>query len=75
MKLQMLKPMPGSPDGLRVHEYAEGLHEDVADELALAFIGMGVARQAGAEVETPEDAAPAMETPEKPRRGRKPAHA
>jgi hypothetical protein len=74
MKIKMLRTENGSPDGLRVRLYEEGMAEDVADELALAFIGMGAAEAANdsAEIETQEGAAPAMETPEAPaRRGRK----
>lgn len=73
MKIRFLQHTRGSEDGLRVKEFAEGMTEEVADDLAMAFIGIGAAEVA--DRETPEDGAPAMETPEKPRRVRKPVHA
>lgn len=68
MKLRFLQDARGSEDGLRVREFAEGMTEEVADELARVFLAIGAAEMA--DMETPETAAPAMETPEKPRRGR-----
>lgn len=69
MKLRFLQDARGSEDGLTLRQFRAGDTEEVGDWLARVFVEeMGVAE--AAERETPEAAAPAMETPEKPRRGR-----
>jgi len=65
MLVEMLNNSLGSPDGRTVNRYYAGETYDLPDELARIFLLCGSARKVP---ETPESAAPEIETPEKPKR-------
>lgn len=66
MKIKMIESRKGSQDGTTVQEFHAGNIYDVSDALALVFLDMKIAEKV-LEIITPEDKAPAIETPEKPK--------
>jgi hypothetical protein len=67
MKIRMLSTAPGSVDGIRVSSYEEGQEYDLtttagARELAEAFVGSGLAEEAGAKT-VPASAEPEATDP------------
>lgn len=60
--VKMTKTTPGARDGVTIEQFNAGQTYDLPGSLADAFVSMGVAKSV---VETPENSAVEIETPEK----------
>ncbi len=71
MRVKMLQDAPGSPDGVTVNEYSEGVVYEVTDDLGNAFVAENFAEETTDDVtpdETPVEDEAGEDTESKPRR-------